>query len=149
HDGTFEEVGLLAGVALSGDGAEQGSMGVDWGDYQHEGRLSMIVTNFVEQGSTLYHNQGNDAFADVSVRSKIMKPTYPLVSWGTRFSDMANDGWPDLFIASGHVYPQVDAIAGGTPYRQPLFLFRNHRDGTFEDVSSSLAALPPHSCRGA
>jgi enediyne biosynthesis protein E4 len=149
HDGTFEEVGLLDGVALSGDGLAQGSMGVDWGDYLHEGRLSMIVTNFVEQGSTLYHNLGKDNFADVSVRAKLMKPTYPLVSWGTSFLDIDNDGWLDLFVANGHVYPQVDTIPGGTPYRQPMLLFRNHRDGTFEDVSAALAAMPPQSRRGA
>ena len=148
HDGTFEDVGLLAGVALSGDGMQQGSMGVAWGDYLHEGRLSILVTNFVEQGSTLYHNLGNDSFADISVRAKIMKPTYPLVSWGTSFFDMDNDGWLDVFIASGHVYPQVDSIPGGTEYRQPLVLFRNHRDGTFEDVSSTLTSLPLKSRRG-
>jgi hypothetical protein len=149
RDGTFEDIGLLSGTALSGDGMQQGSMGVDWGDYLHEGRLSMIVTNFTEQGSTLYHNQGGDSFADVSQRAKIIKPTYPLVSWGTAFFDMENDGWLDLFIASGHVYPQVDEIAGGIGYRQPLVLFRNHRDGTFEDVSSTMAALPMKSRRGA
>ncbi|HVI07390.1 MAG TPA: CRTAC1 family protein [Candidatus Binatia bacterium] len=149
HDGTFEELGLLDGVALSGDGLAQGSMGVDWGDYLHDGRLSMIVTNFVEQGSALYHNLGNDNFSDVTVRSRLMKPTYPYVSWGTKFFDMDNDGWLDLFIANGHVYPQVDSIPGGTPYRQPMLLFRNHRDGTFEDVSQSLAKFPPESRRGA
>ena len=149
HDGTFEDVGLLDGVALSGDGMEQGSMGVDWGDYLHEGRLSMIVTNFVEQGSTLYHNLGKNNFADVSVRAKVMKPTYPYVGWGTAFFDMDNDGWLDLFIANGHVYPQVDTIPGGTPYRQPMLLFRNHRDGTFDDVSSVLANMPLQSRRGA
>jgi hypothetical protein len=149
HDGTFEDVGLLAGVALSGDGLQQGSMGVDWGDYLHEGRLSMIVTNFIEQGSTLYHNLGKDDFADVSVRAKLMKPTYPFVSWGTAFFDMDNDGWLDLFVANGHVYPQVDTIPGGTPYRQPMLLFRNHRDGTFDDVSQALGDMPPQSRRGA
>jgi hypothetical protein len=149
HDGTFEDVGLLSGVALSGDGMQQGSMGVDWGDYLHEGRLAMFVTNFVEQGSVLYHNLGKDSFADVSVRAKIIKPTYPLVSWGTAFFDMDNDGWFDVFVASGHVYPQVDAIPGGTPYRQPLVLLRNQHDGTFEDVSDTLSKLPPQSRRGA
>ena len=149
HDGTFDDVGLLAGVALSGDGLQQGSMGVDWGDYLHEGRLSMIVTNFIEQGSTLYHNLGKDDFADVSVRAKLMKPTYPFVSWGTAFFDMDNDGWLDLFVANGHVYPQVDTISGGTPYRQPMLLFRNRRDGTFDDVSQALASMPPQSRRGA
>ncbi len=140
---------MLDGVALSGDGMEQGSMGVDWGDYLHEGRLSMFVTNFVEQGSTLYHNLGKDNFADVSLRSKLMKPTYPFVSWGTSFFDMDNDGWLDLFVANGHVYPQVDTIPGGAQYRQPMLLFRNHRDGTFDDVSQALAAMPAESRRGA
>jgi hypothetical protein len=148
HNGTFEDVGLLGGVALSGDGMQQGSMGVAWGDYRHEGRLSMLVTNFVEQGTALYRNLGDDSFADVSMPSKIMKPTYPLVSWGTSFFDMDNDGWLDIFIASGHVYPQVDSIPGGTRYQQPLMLFRNHRDGTFEDVSSTLGSLPQKSSRG-
>ena len=78
-----------------------------------------------------------------------MKPTYPFVSWGTAFFDMDNDGWLDLFIANGHVYPQVDTIPGGTPYRQPMLLFRNHRDGTFDDVSQALASMPPQSRRGA
>jgi hypothetical protein len=128
---------------------EQGSMGVAWGDYLHEGRLSMIVTNFTEQGSTLYRNLGKDNFADVSVRARLMKPTYPFVSWGTSFFDFDNDGWLDLFTDSGHVYPQVDTIPGGTPYRQPMLLFRNHRDGTFDDVSSVFANLPPQSRRGA
>jgi hypothetical protein len=149
HDGTFEDVGLLAGVALSSDGMEQGSMGVDWGDYLHEGRLSIIVTNFVEQGSTLYRNLDKQNFGDVSVRARLNKPTYPYVSWGTAFFDMDNDGWLDLFIANGHVYPQVDTIPGGTPYREPMLLFRNHHDGAFEDVSQALAAKPPQSRRGA
>src|ERR1700734_3422404 len=145
HDGTFEDIGLLSGVALSGDGVQQGSMGVPWGDYLQEGRLSMIVTNFIEQGSTLYHNLGKDNFADVSVRAKLMRPTYPFVSWGTAFFDMDNDGWLDLFIANGHVYPQADSVPGSTTYRQPMLLFRNHRDGTFNDVSEALAAMPVQS----
>lgn len=149
HDGTFEDVGLLAGVALSGDGMEQGSMGVDWGDYLHEGRLSMIVTNFFEQGSTLYHNLDKVNFTDAGVRAGVYKPTYPYVSWGTTFFDVDNDGWLDLFVANGHVYPQVDSIPGGTPYRQPMQLFRNHRNGTFDDVSQVLANMPPESRRGA
>ena len=148
HDGTFEDVALLAGIALSSDGLQQGSMGVDWGDYLHEGRLSMIVTNFIEQGAALYH-AGKDEFSEVSLRSKVTRPTYPLVGWGTAFFDMDNDGWLDLFIANGHVYPQVDTIPGGTPYRQPMVLLRNHRDGTFDDVSQMLANMPPEARRGA
>ena len=77
------------------------------------------------------------------------KPTYPYVSWGTSFFDMDNDGWLDLFIANGHVYPEVDTIPGGTPYREPMLLFRNHHDGTFDDVSQALATMPRQSRRGA
>jgi hypothetical protein len=149
HDGTFEEVGMLSGVALGGDGQMQGSMGVDWGDYLHEGRLSMFVTNFTEQPDTLYRNSGKDGFADVTYPAKLAQPTYPYVGWGTAFFDIDNDGWLDLFIANGHVYPQVDSIPGGASYREPLQLFRNKRDGTFEDVSSVLSGIPPHSRRGA
>jgi enediyne biosynthesis protein E4 len=149
QNGTFEEIGMLSGIALSGDGQEQGSMGVDWGDYLHEGRLSMLVTNFTEQPDTLYHNLGKDTFSDVSWSAKLAQPTFPYVGWGTAFFDMDNDGWLDIFVANGHVYPQVDAISGGARYRQPLQLFRNHRDGTFEDVSSLLAGIPPESRRGA
>jgi hypothetical protein len=149
HDGTFEEVGMLSGVALGGDGQMQGSMGVDWGDYLHEGRLSMFVTNFTEQPDTLYRNSGKDGFSDVTYPAKLAQPTYPYVGWGTAFFDMDNDGWLDVFIANGHVYPQVDSIPGGASYREPLQLFRNKRDGTFEDVSSVLSGIPLHSRRGA
>jgi hypothetical protein len=151
HNGTFEETGLLAGIAVSGDGAEQGSMGVDWGDYLHEGRLSMFVTNFADQGATLYHSQGRQGFADVSARSKVAQATYPLVGWGTAFFDADNDGWLDIFVANGHVYPQMDSLPGSTPYREPMLLFRNSRDGTFENVSadSGLSAISPASRRGA
>jgi hypothetical protein len=149
HDGTFEEVGMLSGAAISGDGLEQGSMGVDWGDYLHEGRLAMFVTNFTEQPHTLYRNLGKDGFSDVSWPARLAQPTFPYVGWGTAFFDMDNDGWLDIFVANGHVYPQVDSISGGAPYRQPMQLFRNNRDGTFEDVSSVLALIPAESRRGA
>jgi len=149
HDGTFEEVGMLSGVALSADGEAQGSMGVDWGDYLHEGRLSMMVTNFTEQYDTLYRNLGKEGFADASWPARLAKPTYPYVGWGTAFFDMDNDGWLDIFVANGHVYPQVDSIAGGPGYHEPMMLFRNKRDGTFEDVSSALASIPAESRRGA
>ena len=150
HDGTFEELGMISGVALSGDGLEQGSMGVDWGDYRHEGRMGMFVTNFVEQGNTLYRNLGDQGlFSDVSWPSKLAQPSFPLVGWGTSFFDMDNDTWLDIFVANGHVYPQVDSIPGGARYKQSMLLFRNNRDGTFEDVSTVLSAIPAASRRGA
>ena len=120
HDGTFEELGMLSGIALGGDGQAQGSMGVDWGDYLHEGRLSMFVTNFHEQPDTLYRNMGKDGFSDVSWPAKIAHATFLMVGWGTAFFDMDNDGWLDILVANGHVYPQVDSVPGGITYRQPL-----------------------------
>jgi hypothetical protein len=151
HDGTFEEEGLMDGIAVAGDGSEQGSMGVTWGDYDHDGRLDMFVTNFVDQSATLYHNLGEKGFEDVTLQAGLAKPTYPLVAWGTSFFDMANSGWLDLFVASGHVYPQADRVPGEAHYAQPMLLFRNRRDGTFEDVSSAagIASMPPASRRGA
>ncbi|HXZ30988.1 MAG TPA: CRTAC1 family protein [Terriglobales bacterium] len=148
HNGTFEDVGMLSGVALSSDGLQQGSMGVDWGDYLHEGRLSLIVTNFTEQPDALYHNLGPQGFSEVSYPARLARPTYEWVGWGTGFFDMDNDGWLDLFIVNGHVYPQMDQVHGVTPYRQPMLLFRNQRDGTFEDVSNVLAEIPAASRRG-
>jgi enediyne biosynthesis protein E4 len=137
HDGTFEEVGLMLGADLSGDGQELGSMGVDMGDYDHDGKLDIFVTEFVDQSDSLYRNKGADGFADVSWSSHIAQPSHPYVGWGTGFFDMENSGWLDIFVANGHVYPQVDAIPNAAHFRQPMLLFRNHRDGTFEEVATA------------
>ncbi len=135
-DGTFEDMGHLMGVAVSEDGEQQGSMGIAVGDYLNEGRLSLFVTNFAEEYNALYRNAGG-YFTDVSFRSKTALSSLRYVSWGTAFLDYDNDGWLDLLLVNGHVYPQVaklelDAIA---PYRQRRLLYRNRRDGTFEEVS--------------
>src|SRR6266436_2745206 len=150
-DSTFTDVGMLTGVALSGEGMELGNMGVDWGDYDHSGRLSFFVTHFEEQPNSLYRNMGQQGFDDVSWTSGVGQPSYPYVGWGTGFFDMDNDTWLDLFVANGHVYPQIDTLETGPRYREPLLLHRNNRDGTFDEVSkeSGLAALPLHSRRGA
>jgi enediyne biosynthesis protein E4 len=151
HDGTFEEIGLLLGADLSGDGQELGSMGVDLGDYKHDGRLSVFVTEFVDQSDTLYRNNGGDGYADVSWSSQIAQPSHPYVGWGTGFFDMDNDGWLDILAANGHVYPQVDTIPNAAHFRQPLLLFRNQRNGTFAEVASAtgLSDVPLRSRRGA
>jgi hypothetical protein len=151
HNGTFTDVGMLTGVALSGEGMELGNMGVDWGDYDHSGRLSFFVTHFEEQPNSLYRNMGPQGFDDVSWTSGLGQQNYGLVGWGTGFFDMDNDTWLDLLVASGHVYPQIDTLESGPRYREPLLLHRNNRDGTFDEVSkaSGLAALPLHSRRGA
>jgi hypothetical protein len=150
HDGTFDEVGLLSGVALSDDGQELGSMGVDFGDYDHDGNLDLFVTNFTDQPDNLYRNLGNKSFTDMGWASGLGQGSYSYVKWGTGFVDVDNDGWLDVFVASGHVYPQVDAIPGSSHYRQPLQLFRNRQNGTFEDISAvaGLDAIPLASHRG-
>jgi len=151
HDGTFSDVGMLTGVALSGEGMELGNMGVDWGDYNHTGRFSFIVTHFEEQPNSLYENLGAAGFNDVSWTSAVGQPGYPYVGWGTGFFDMDNDTWLDLFVVNGHVYPQVDSVDVGPRYREPMLLHRNNRDGTFDDVSreAGLQAMPLESRRGA
>ena len=151
HDGTFEEVGLLSGAALSRDGQEEGSMGVDFGDIDHDGKLDIIVTEFTEQPDLLFWNQGAQGFTDISWSSHIAEPSYPLVGWGTKFIDFDNSGWLGIFVANGHVYPQMDLVKGGVPYRQPVLLFRNLHDRTFEDITalSGLDKLPLESRRGA
>jgi hypothetical protein len=150
HDGTFEEVGLLEGADLSGDGQELGSMGVDLGDYLHSGRLSVFVTEFVDQSDTLYRNNG-DGFTDVSSNAQIAQPSHPYVGWGTGFFDIDNDGWLDVFVANGHVYPQVDTIPNAAHFKQPMLLFRNKRNGTFEEAGAQtgLSDIPLRSRRGA
>src|SRR6266481_700741 len=150
-DGTFDEVGLMLGADLSGDGQELGSMGVDMGDYDHKGRLDIIVSEFVDQSDTLYHNNGSDGFADVSWSSRIAQPSHPYVGWGTGFFDVDNSGWLDIFVANGHVYPQVDSIPNAAHFKQPMLLFRNKHDGTFDEVGADVgfADIALQSRRGA
>ena len=151
HNGTFSELGMLSGISLSGDGTQLGNMGVDFADYDHSGRFSLFITTFQEQPKALWRNTGANGFEDVSWPSGIGRPSYSDVCWGTSFFDMANAGWLDLLIACGHVYPQIDSLENGPHYRQPLFLERNNRDGTFDEVSkeAGLSDLPPKSRRGA
>jgi enediyne biosynthesis protein E4 len=131
-DGTFKEIGFLSGTALNENGSEQGSMGVTVGDYDHNGKLDLFVTNFADEYNSLYSNNGRNSFADLSHPSKLASVSMPMVGWGTKFFDYDNDGWVDLFVANGHVYPQIK------DYRQRNFVHRNLRDGTFAEVSAQL-----------
>src|SRR5439155_17430900 len=106
-DGTFTDIGMESGVALNEDGKEQASMGVAVGDYDLDGYTDLLVTNFSEETPTLYRNNGDGTFTDATFSAKLGYNTQYL-SWGTGFIDFDNDGWKDLFIASGHVYPEVD-----------------------------------------
>jgi hypothetical protein len=141
-DGTFKEVGFPMGVAVSEDGGEQGSMGVAVGDYDNVGRQSLFVTNFSEEYAALYHNDLTH-FTDVSFRSKIASASLPFVKWGTTFFDYDNDGFLDLIVVNGHVYPQVDQVPMGASagYRQRKLLFHNKGDGRFEEIATRLGKV--------
>jgi hypothetical protein len=133
-DGTFKDIGFPAGVAVNENGSEQGSMGVTLGDYNHDGRLDLFITNFDDDYNTLYRNDGKGSFTDVSYAAKVAALSLPYVGWGTWFFDYDNDGWPDLLVVNGHVYPQLPT------YRQRNFVHRNNRDGTFTEVGAQLGA---------
>lgn len=150
HDGTFEEVALLSGVALSAEGDELGSMGVDFGDFDRDGRLDILVTNYASQPKDLYWNQGAQGFTDLAWESQISRSALPYVGWGTGFIDFDNDGLPDILMANGHIYPEVDTIPFEVKYREPILVFRNRGNRTFEDVStgSGVNDGPLHSRRG-
>jgi hypothetical protein len=137
HDGTFEEVGMLSGVALSADGNALGSMGVDFGDFDRDGLLDIVVTNYADQEKNLYWQQAKGAFTDITYPAKIGTIGVPYVSWGTGFVDFDNDGWPDLLMASGHIVPAVDTIPNEVRYREPLLLFRNTGKRTFEELATA------------
>jgi enediyne biosynthesis protein E4 len=151
-DGTFEDVALLAGVAVSDDGMEQAGMGVDLGDYDDDGWLDIVKSNFAFENSNLYHNDRNGAFTDQSLKTAgIGLATRPLVTWGTKFLDYDNDGRPDIVVAAGHVYPHlIRNPVAGEHYDQPRLLFRNLGDGRFADVSreSGPGIRQEHSSRG-
>ena len=136
HDGTFEEMGLGSGLAVNEDGREQAGMGAAAADYDGDGRLDIYKTNFSNDTDTLYRNLGNNTFDDVtSVAGLAVHTQY--VKWGAAFMDFDNDGWPDLFIAAGHVYPFVEKYNLGEEFKQPRQLFWNRGDGQFFDMSST------------
>ena len=133
-DGTFKEIGFLSGTALNENGAAQGSMGVTVADYDHDGRLDLFITNFDDDYNTLYRNDGNGFFTDASYAAKIAAVSLPYVGWGTKFFDYDSDGWVDLFVGNGHVYPQIKN------FQQRNFVHRNLRNGTFAEVAEQLGA---------
>jgi hypothetical protein len=135
--GAFVERGFVSGLAVSGDGSEQASMGVDLADYDNDGRLDAYCAHFAADSSTLYRNLGNLLFEDVTAKAHIQTPEYPFVSWGTRFVDLNLDGWKDIFHANGHVYPFMqEHPTGRETFRQPHTLYLNLGDGTFLDAST-------------
>jgi hypothetical protein len=133
--GKFTDMALLSGVAASESGAEQANMGIAFGDYLHDGRISLLLSHFDVEYAALYRNDGDMNFTDKSVSSGIARGTQGYVGWGDAFVDFSNDGWEDLFVVNGHVYPQLDSLHLATSYLEPKLLFLNQRDGTFKNVS--------------
>ena len=139
RDGTFTDVGVTAGAAFNEDGREQAGMGSTIGDFNGDGRLDIFKTNFSDDTSTLYKNNGNGTFDDVTTPAGLGLYTKYL-GWGTMFFDFDNDGWPDLLLVNGHVYPEVDKQHLGSSYQEPRILYRNNGNGTFSDVSATAGA---------
>jgi hypothetical protein len=136
-NGTFEEVGLEAGVAFGEDGKPEAGMGADAADYDRDGLPDLFVTHLDLEYDRLYRNQGDGTFADATFASKLGAGTFRMSGFGTRFVDYDNDGWRDLFIANGHVLDNVQYFHAGTEYAEPKTMYRN-TGGTFQDVTRQL-----------
>ena len=136
RDGTFTDVAVMAGVAFNEEGREQAGMGTTVADYNGDGRLDIFKTNFSDDTPTLYRNEGDGTFSDVTFPAGLGLHTQYL-GWGTMFLDFDNDGWPDLILANGHVYPEVDKFHLGGGYMEPRLLYHNNGNGTFTDVSAA------------
>ena len=150
-NGHFTDVSFVSGTAVGADGGEFSGMGIATCDFNHTGRFSIHVTNFEDQNNSLYRNDSNLMFTDVSYAAGIGATTVPYLGWGTGCVDFDNDGWPDLFAVNGHVYPQVDRLEAGAKYRERKLVFWNQHEGKFRDVSSGAgpALQIPQPSRGA
>lgn len=133
-DGTFKDEAIEAGVAYSPDGKPQAGMGVSVGDYNRDGLLDIVKTNFAGDTDSLYMNLGESSFDDRTYQAGLGINTR-LLGWGVSFMDIDNDGWLDILIANGHVYPEVDGTQVDASYAERKYLYRNLRNGQFEDVS--------------
>ena len=149
RDGTFTDVAIVAGAAFNEDGRAQAGMGSTIGDYNGDGRLDIFKTNFSDDTATLYRNNGDGTFDDVTYAAGLGLNTKYL-GWGTIFFDFDNDGWPDLLLVNGHVYPEVDSQHLGSSFQEPRILYHNNGNGTFTDISSDAGPgiTTPASSRG-
>jgi len=136
RDGTFTDVAVTAGAAFNEDGREQAGMGSTVADYDGDGKLDIFKTNFSDDTATLYRNNGDGTFDDVTYRAGLGLNTQYL-GWGTMFLDFDNDGWPDLLLVNGHVYPEVDSQHLGSNFQEPRILYHNNGDGKFTDISAT------------
>ncbi len=148
-DGTFTDIAVSYGVAYNEDGMEQAGMGASAGDYNRDGWFDIFKTNFSDDTSTLYRNNGDGTFTDATFEAGMGLNTRYL-GWGCSFIDYDNDGWKDVFLVNGHVYPKLEEMGIDTPYLEPKILYRNLRNGRFEDVSerSGPGITSPSPARG-
>ena len=146
-DGTFEDASYSSGFALNENGREVAAMGLAIGDYMNNGLMNIAVTDFSDDAKLLYRNEGNASFSEVGIRAGIGRASMPFLGWGEGFIDYDNDGWLDLLMINGHIYPVADKADWGTSYAERPLLFQNMRDGKFEQVSpvkgTGLAAVIP------
>ena len=150
-NGTFTEKAVLAGVAFSEDGVARAGMGVDAADYDRSGHPSILITNFANQMLSLYHNEGSGLFVDEAPQSEIGRDTLLTLGFGCFFFDYDLDGWPDIFVANGHIDPDIQHVQANVKYAMPPHLFRNLGEGKFEEVTKSMGAAfdSPRVARGA
>ncbi len=150
-NGTFSEKGVIAGVAFSEDGVARAGMGVDAADYDHSGYHSVMITNFSNQMLSLYHNEGKGLFVDEAPQSAIGRATLLTLGFGCFFFDYDLDGWPDIFVANGHIDPEIQRVQANVKYAMPPHLFRNLGKGKFEEVTNTMGAsfTTPRVGRGA
>jgi enediyne biosynthesis protein E4 len=148
--GRFEDVSYASGAALDAQGREQAHMGVAVGDYDNDGRDDLHVTNFSNDFNVLYRNDDGRSFSDVTTPVGLTEATTPFLGWGTDFLDYDNDGWLDLLVVNGHVYPAADHVAWNTSYAQRALLFRNLAGKRFEDLGAAAGEVlaTPRSSRG-
>ncbi len=149
HDGTFTDIGLESGVALNEDGNEQAGMGVGIGDFNLDGNLDIFKTHFADDTNVLYRNDGKGNFDDVTIASGLGVETR-FIGWGAGIVDLDNNGFPDLFLVTGSVYPEVAAKLPGYPLKTPRVIFRSLGNGRFEELieAAGPAIATPHCSRG-
>ncbi len=136
HDGTFTDTAADAGAAYNEDGREQAGMGATAGDYDGDGNIDLFKTNFSDDTSTLYKNNGDGTYTDVTYAAGLGINADAL-GWGAMFADVDNDGFPDLLVVNGHVYPEVDSAKLGASFRERRFLYWNLGNGKFRDISAA------------
>jgi len=151
QNGSFEEKAVAAGVAFSEDGVARAGMGVDAADYDRSGHPSLIITNFANQMLSLYHNEGNGQFVDEGPSSEVGRNTLVTLGFGCFFFDYDNDGWPDIFVADGHIENEIERVQKRVSYAEPPHLFRNLGRGKFTEVTEKMGASfsTPKVARGA